>query len=112
LQIGFIGNFPPVDLVTFFDGGVAWNTEVCTRSAIIDPRQCAVDSAYDVDVVWKRQPGQDPYLVRAPLFSYGLGLRLNVFYTVLRFDYAVPLNRPSRTGFNDGVFSVSFGPSF
>ncbi|HEY0810077.1 MAG TPA: BamA/TamA family outer membrane protein, partial [Longimicrobiales bacterium] len=47
LQIGFLGTFPPVDLVTFFDGGVAWNTEICTRSAIIDPRQCAPGAAYD-----------------------------------------------------------------
>jgi hypothetical protein len=50
--------------------------------------------------------------VREPLFSYGLGLRLNVFYSILRFDYAVPLNRPARQGFPDGVFSISFGPSF
>jgi hypothetical protein len=112
LQIGFLGNFPPVDLVTFFDGGVAWNTEVCTRSAIINPAQCEDGSAYDVALVWERKPGQDPYLARQPLFSYGLGLRLNIFYTVLRFDYAVPLNRPGRTGFSGGVFSLSFGPSF
>jgi outer membrane protein assembly factor BamA len=58
--------------------------------------------------VWDRKPGQDPYLFREPLFSYGVGLRVNVFYTILRFDYAWPLNRPDRSG----IFSVSFGPSF
>jgi outer membrane protein assembly factor BamA len=62
----------------------------------------------DVKVVWDRRPGEDPYLTREPLFSWGLGLRVNVFYTILRFDYAFPLNRPDRSG----IFSVSFGPSF
>jgi hypothetical protein len=59
-------------------------------------------------VVWDRKPGQDPYLYREPLFSYGVGLRINVFYTVLRLDYAYALNRPDRKG----VFSIGFGPSF
>jgi hypothetical protein len=33
---------------------------------------------------------------------------MNVFYTVLRMDYAFPVNRGDRSG----VFSLSFGPSF
>jgi outer membrane protein assembly factor BamA len=111
LQIGFLGNFPPIDFVTFFDGGVAWNSQVCAGSSLIDPRECD-GLAQKVNVVWDRKPGQDPVLWREPLFSYGIGLRLNIFYTVLRFDYAVPLDRPGRNGFRDGVFSVSFGPSF
>ena len=112
LQIGFLGNFPPVDFVTFFDGGVAWNTNVCASASALDPRECAPGASHDVSVVWDRKAGQDPYLVREPLFSYGVGLRLNIFYTVLRFDYAVPTNRPARSGIGNGVFSVSFGPSF
>lgn len=108
LQIGFLGNFPPVDFVTFFDGGLAWNTAVCAQTSVIDPRSCADGQSQKVSVVWDRQPGQDPYLVRAPLFSYGVGLRLNIFYTILRLDYAIPRNRPD----HGGVFSVSFGPSF
>jgi Tol biopolymer transport system component len=112
LQIGFLGSFPPVDLVTFFDGGIAWDNQACLRSSALYARRCAADQSRDVELVWKRRPGQDLYLVREPLFAYGAGLRLNVFYTVLRFDYALPLNRPDRTGLRDGIFSISFGPSF
>ena len=108
LQVGFLGNFPPVDLVTFFDGGLAWNGQICSESSVVDPRECTNGQTSKVNVVWDRKPGQDPYLWREPLFSYGVGLRLNIFYTVLRFDYAIPLNRPD----HGGVFSVSFGPSF
>ncbi|MGH7501909.1 MAG: BamA/TamA family outer membrane protein [Longimicrobiales bacterium] len=106
LQIGFLGNFPPVDAVAFVDGGVAWDHEVCAVTDLSTTDQCA--EGLPVTVVWDRKPGQDPYLYREPLFSYGLGLRINVFYTILRLDYAFPLNRPDR----DGIFSVSFGPSF
>jgi outer membrane protein assembly factor BamA len=112
LQIGPLGVFPPVDLVTFFDGGLAWDREVCTTVSALDPRQCTRADAQPIDVVWQRKPGQDPYLVREPLFSYGAGLRLNIFYTILRLDYTLPLNRPSRPGLRDGIFSLSFGPSF
>jgi hypothetical protein len=108
LQIGFLGTFPPVDLVTFFDGGVAWDSEICLRTSIRDPQICEPSAARPVKVVWKREEGQDPYLWRQPLFSYGAGLRLNVFYAVLRLDYTIPANRPDRRG----IFSVSFGPSF
>ena len=108
LQIGFLGNFPPVDAVVFFDGGVAWDNQVCQYD-LVQPLACQPGTEQDVKVVWDRKPGQDPYLVREPLFSYGIGLRMNIFYTVLRLDYAFPLNRPDRRG---GVFSVSFGPSF
>jgi hypothetical protein len=112
LQIGFLGSFPPVDFVTFIDGGAAWNGDVCAGASLIDPRECESDLAHDVHLVWKRKPGQDPVLWREPVFSYGFGLRLNIFYTVLRFDYAIPMNRPARNGLRDGIFSVSFGPSF
>jgi hypothetical protein len=107
LQIGFLGAFPPVDAVAFFDGGLAWDGRVCRTFDYSRRDVCAGGQSLDVSVVWDRKPGQDPYLVREPLFSYGLGLRINVFYTVLRLDYAWPANR-SRSG----VFSLSFGPSF
>ena len=112
LQVGFLGAFPPVDVVTFFDGGLAWNGEVCTRTNVANPRRCEDGGTQEIDVVWKRKRGDDPYLVREPLFSYGIGLRMNIFYTVLRMDYAIPLSRPGRNGFGGGVFSISFGPSF
>lgn len=112
LQIGFLGAFPPVDFVTFFDGGVAWDSEICVQASVRNPRRCADGRTQKIDLAWRRKPGDDPYLVRQPLFSYGVGLRLNVFYTVLRMDYAIPLSRPARSGLGDGVFSISFGPSF
>ncbi len=106
LQIGFLGTFPPVNAVAFFNGGLAWDKEVCLQSDYTRTDSCV--DAQKVHVVWDRKPGQDPYLWREPLFSWGLGLRINVFYTVLRLDYAFPMNRPDR----GGVFSLSFGPSF
>ncbi|HEY0671383.1 MAG TPA: BamA/TamA family outer membrane protein, partial [Longimicrobiales bacterium] len=112
LHVGVLGSFPPVDLVTFFDAGLAWNNRICLEVNPLDPRGCTAGQERDVELAWRRREGQDPFLVRAPVYSYGLGLRFNVFYTVLRLDYAVPLSRPARPGFNDGVFSISFGPSF
>jgi len=105
LQIGFLGTFPPVDAVLFADAGMAWDTSVCGAAEMLRPTDC--ESPSPVDRVWQRQAGQDPVLFRQPLMSWGLGLRINVFYTVLRLDYAFPLNRPRRS-----VFSLSFGPSF
>ncbi|MBX6362248.1 MAG: PD40 domain-containing protein [Gemmatimonadetes bacterium] len=107
LQLGFLGAFPPVDAVAFFDGGLAWSRNVCVDGDFTQLR-CAPENRLPVHVVWRREPGQDPLLYRQPLFSYGIGLRMNVFYTVLRLDYAIPMNRPGRRG----VFSISFGPSF
>jgi hypothetical protein len=106
LQIGFLGSFPPVDAVAFFDAGLAWDERVCRGANLERYDRCA--DGETVHIVWDRKPGQDPYLYREPLLSYGLGLRINVFYTVLRMDYALPLNRPDRSG----RFSLSFGPSF
>jgi hypothetical protein len=106
LQIGFLGNFPPVDAVAFFDGGIAWDESVCVVAGFTRTEDCS--ESRTVTVGWDRKPGEDPYLTREPLFSWGFGLRMNVFYTILRMDYAFPLSRPDRSG----VFSLSFGPSF
>ena len=108
LQIGFLGSFPPVDAVAFFDGGVAWDSRICREFDYTSRDSCAPGEGVDVSLVWDRKPGQDPYLVREPLFSYGLGLRINIFYTIIRVDYAWPVNRANR----GGVLSFSFGPSF
>jgi len=108
LQIGFLGAFPPVDAVAFFDGGLAWDDHVCAAYDYTRGSDCADGQNHDVTVAWDRQSGQDPFLVREPLFSYGLGIRMNIFYTILRIDYAWAVNRPRR----DGMLSFSFGPSF
>jgi hypothetical protein len=107
LQIGFLGNFPPVDAVAFFDAGLAWSNQVCTGGGPVEMGGCP-GGGQDVHLVWKRKDDQDPLLYRQPLYSYGVGLRINVFFTILRLDYAVPLSRPDRSG----RFTVSFGPSF
>jgi hypothetical protein len=104
LQIGFLGNFPPVDAVLFFDGGVRdnaiWQADPARLGGCATVRKWLSD--------WSgTEGGQIPHL-REPLFSWGFGLRMNVFYTVLRLDYAFPVNRADRSG----VFSLSFGPSF
>lgn len=106
LRLGPLGQFPPVDGVVFFDAGMAWDERVCDNLDFDPTTTCAGDSR-PVTLVWSREPGQDPYLWRAPLYSWGFGLRLNVFFAVLRLDYAFPLNRD-----RGGVFSVAFGPSF
>jgi Tol biopolymer transport system component len=108
LQIGFLGNFPPVDAVAFFDGGLAWDNKVCNTPSTSTITGCTDTGFSNMHVVWDRKPGQDPYLYREPLFSYGLGLRINVFYTVLRLDWAWAPNRPDHSN----RFSIGFGPSF
>jgi len=107
LQIGFLGNFPPVDAIAFFDAGLAWNNKICMSSSASYYGDCSGEEER-VHLVWKRKPDQDPLLYREPLYSYGFGLRINVFFTVLRLDYAIPLSRSDR----GGRFTVSFGPSF
>lgn len=84
-------NFPPIDAAFFFDVGVAF-TPGTSR------------------LVWKREPGQDILLYREPLTSYGLGLRMNLYFAILRLDYSVA---PSRgRGIGRGIWSVSFGEMF
>jgi outer membrane protein assembly factor BamA len=107
LQLGGIGAFPPIDAVAFFDGGVAWDRSVCRTFDYTRRDGCAAGERLPVSLVWDRKAGQDPYLVREPLFSYGVGLRINVFYTVLRIDYAWPVNRE-----RGGMWSFGLGPSF
>ncbi|MGH7506860.1 MAG: hypothetical protein ACRELX_14480, partial [Longimicrobiales bacterium] len=56
LQIGFLGNFPPVDAVAFFDGGIAWDNEICMAADLASTNRCATGEK--VHVVWDRKPGQ------------------------------------------------------
>jgi hypothetical protein len=86
---------------------MAWDDRVCRQYDYSRRDGCAPGQSVDVDLVWRRAPGQDAYLVREPLFSYGVGLRINVFYTVIRMDYAFPSNRERA-----GLLSFGFGPSF
>ena len=78
---GFYGILP-IDFLAFLDGGVAW------------------DSTSNPNFL-----GGD----RKPLFSTGVGLRMNLFgYMIIGVHYAIPLNRPGR----GGVFELTFYPGF
>ncbi len=90
LDLGVVPlGLPPVSGVLFFDAGVAFDS-------------------FD-QLVWSRAGGADPFDVREPVAAYGAGLRINIFFNVLRVDYAVPLDRPDH---RQGVWSLSFGPTF
>ena len=108
LQLGELGSLPPIDVVAFLEGGVAWDNSICMASDAPFTAGCTAAARRNVKAVWTRRSGQDPMLYRRPLFSWGVGLRLNVLFTILRLDYAIPLGRPDRRG----IFSASFGPSF
>jgi Tol biopolymer transport system component len=84
-------NFPPIDASLFFDVGVVWTPGFS-------------------ELTWSREPGDDIVLVREPLTSYGAGLRFNLFFAILRVDYAVAPGRENR--FGRGIWSVSLGEMF
>ena len=81
---------PPLDGLFFYDAGLAWSR----GQQVSLHRPAAAEESLDT---------------RYPLTSYGLGLRLNLFnYAILRWDYAIPLDKPGRKGF----WTWSLGPSF
>jgi Tol biopolymer transport system component len=80
---------PNIQGAVFFDVGLTWN-----ETSIVKLR---------------RDPGDDPYVVRIPLRSWGASLRTNVFgVVILRFDYTQPLDRVYRQAY----WTVSAGPTF
>ena len=91
LDLGLLPiSLPPVEGLVFYDAGVAWsrNQSVTLRRA---------PDGYNADVA------------RYLLTSYGGGLRVNLFgFAILRWDYAIPLDAPSRKGF----WTWTLGPSF
>ena len=90
LTLGFLPvGFPPIEGALFYDVGIAWN----------DGSQLEL----------RRPTGADLDLVRAPVSSYGVGIRANLFgFAILRVDYAVPRQRPDRGGY----WMLSLGPPF
>ncbi|MFW6088927.1 MAG: DPP IV N-terminal domain-containing protein [Gemmatimonadota bacterium] len=84
-------NFPALDAALFFDVGAAWTPGVH-------------------DLVLERAPEDDPFLVREPLAAVGAGLRMNLFFAVLRLDYTVPLSRGEE--FRRGRWSLGLGEMF
>ncbi len=92
LRRGFAGGYfglPPIDGLVFYDAGVAWNQ--------------------GQNVAWSTPTGTDPNVTRSVLQSYGYGLRTNLFgLLILRWDYAVPINRPNARGFGTWWFGANF----
>lgn len=82
-------SLPPLDGLVFYDAGIAWSRGQ-TPSL-------------------KKPDNYDDALQRYVLRSYGAGIRLNLFgFALLRWDYAIPLDRPIRKGY----WQFSLGPSF
>ena len=82
-------SLPPVDGLVFYDIGLAWSTG----------QQVTWDNA-----------SRDVSSTRAPVRSYGAGIRLNLFgFALVRWDYAVALDRPQG---KKGYWTWTLGPSF
>jgi len=80
---------PPVDGALFYDAGIAWSAG---QSASLS-----------------RPASYDPDRQRFLLRSYGYSIRLNLFnFALLRWDYAIPLDRPERKGFWQWSLGTSY----
>jgi outer membrane protein assembly factor BamA len=86
----FVPNgFPPIEGAVFFDMGIATNANTIVK--------------------WQRAPGDNPFLVRVPIKSFGVSARMNLFgFMILRLDWALPQDRP---GMN-GLWTLSIGPTW
>jgi outer membrane protein assembly factor BamA len=97
LVLGFLPvGFPPIEAALFYDAGIAWNANSTVHLARPANPNLAVD--------------------RWPMTSWGVGIRVNLFgFTVLRVDYAVPLQRkysdPAQRS-HGPYWIVSLGPPF
>lgn len=97
LVLGFLPvGFPPIEAALFYDAGIAWNA----NSQVHLSRPATPDLAVD----------------RWPMTSWGVGIRVNLFgFTVLRVDYAVPLQRKyadAAQQSHGAYWIVSLGPPF
>ena len=80
---------PPVDGAVFYDAGLAWSNGQSTS--------------------FSRPENFNPATQRHLLRSYGYSLRLNLFnFALLRWDYAIPLDRPERKGFWQWSLGTSY----
>jgi outer membrane protein assembly factor BamA len=82
-------SLPPVDGLFFYDAGVAFQA--------------------GQDVSLTRPANYNQNNQRYVLRSYGAGIRLNLFgFALVRWDYAIPLDRPSRKGYWMWTLGQSF----
>ncbi len=80
---------PPLDGLFFYDAGVAWSAG----------QQVTATQPANYDFTKQR----------ALLQSYGVGFRLNLFnIAILRWDYAIPINRPGSKPFGQFYFGASY----
>ena len=80
---------PPVDGAIFYDAGMAWSS--------------------GQSVSLSRPAAFNANSQRFVLRSYGYSLRLNLFnFALLRWDYAIPLDRPERKGFWQWSLGTSY----
>lgn len=80
---------PPIDGLVFYDAGVAWTG--------------------GQQVSLTRPANYDFSTQRALLRSYGFGFRMNLFnIAIVRWDYAIPQDRPGMKGFGTWFFGPSF----
>jgi len=83
-------SLPPVDGLFFYDIGLAWS--------------------HGQKVVWDNSVNQNVTTTRAPVHSYGAGIRMNLFgFALLRWDYSIALDRPNG---KKGYWTWTLGPSF
>src|SRR5690606_31040384 len=89
LELGVLPiSLPPVEGAIFYDAGVAWSR----GQQVALPRGTSTD------------PDR-----RSLLTSYGFSIRTNLFgFAIMRWDYAIPLNRGTR----DGYWRWTMGPAF
>jgi hypothetical protein len=90
LDLGFLPmGLPPLDGLVFYDAGVAWSS--------------------GQTVSMSRPANYDFSKQRALLRSYGFGFRLNLFnIAIVRWDYAIPQDRPGQKGFGTWFFGASY----
>jgi Tol biopolymer transport system component len=88
--LGFLPiGFPPIEGALFYDIGMVWDKNSTLK--------------------WRRDAGDDPFLVRVPLQTLGVSARTNVLgIAILRVDYSVPQRRPGMKG----LWTLSLSPAF
>jgi outer membrane protein assembly factor BamA len=88
-SFGLPAAFPPIEGALFYDIGLAWDSESTLK--------------------WKREAGDDPTRVRAPLRTLGVSVRTNLFgFAIARLDYSIPQDRKAVKG----LWTFSLGPTF
>ncbi|MFL5507308.1 MAG: BamA/TamA family outer membrane protein [Gemmatimonadales bacterium] len=81
--------FPPIEGTVFYDIGMAWSQ--------------------NSDIRWEVSAANPNPRIRAPIMSWGVGARVNLFGLMLfRVDWAFPINRPGA----GSLVTLSLGPTF